>query len=87
MCLKLAEPKSAFALLGGAKLDAIKAFKLTGDLPQNVNYAVKANYALALLETIADAADKLPAPNKAVIPSSEIAKRVESASVLVLVWE
>lgn len=35
-----------------AKLDSIATLSITGDLPQNVNYAVKAGYAIPLLKTI-----------------------------------
>jgi len=34
-----------------AKLSAVKMFKVTGDLPQNVNYAVKSAYLSVLLST------------------------------------
>lgn len=34
-----------------AKLSAVKMFKYTGDLPQNVNYAVKSAYLAALIAT------------------------------------
>jgi S1-C subfamily serine protease len=35
-----------------AKLSAVKMFNWTGDLPQNVNYAIKASYITALLKSI-----------------------------------
>lgn len=35
-----------------AKLDSLVTLSMTGDLPQNVNYAVKAGYAIPLLKTI-----------------------------------
>ena len=43
------------ALVGivAAKLDSVATLALTGDLPQNVNYAVKADYLLPLLKTVA----------------------------------
>lgn len=47
-----------------AKLSAVKMFNWTGDLPQNVNYAVKATYITALLNSvkeIAPAIGNLPA--------------------------
>ena len=34
-----------------AKMDAVKIFKLTGALPENVNYAIKKNYLLILLDS------------------------------------
>ena len=39
-----------------AKLSAVKMFNWTGDLPQNVNYAVKATYVTALLNTVKEMA-------------------------------
>jgi hypothetical protein len=35
-----------------AKLSAVKMFNWTGDLPQNVNYAIKASYITALLKSV-----------------------------------
>ena len=34
------------------KISAVKVFKWTGDLPQNVNYAVKVGYVRALLSSV-----------------------------------
>ena len=35
-----------------AKLDSLKMLAATGDLPQNVNYAIKADYLVPLLKTV-----------------------------------
>ncbi len=35
-----------------AKLDSVATYKLTGDLPQNVNYAIKADYLVPMLKTV-----------------------------------
>lgn len=35
-----------------AKLDSLVTLELTGDLPQNVNYAIKADYLVPLLKTV-----------------------------------
>ena len=35
-----------------AKLDSIATLAMTGDLPQNVNYAIKADYLVPLLKTV-----------------------------------
>ena len=45
-----------------AKLDAIKVLARTGDLPQNVNYAIKSNYLLDLLSTIPELETQLAKP-------------------------
>ena len=63
-----------------------KAIKATGDIPQNVNYAVKSTYALALLEPYLDGSP--PEPNQfAAKPRFEhmIAKTQQSV-VLILVY-
>lgn len=36
-----------------AKLDAAKVFQWTGDIPENVNYAIKVSYLTALLQSVA----------------------------------
>lgn len=59
-----------------AKLSAVKMFNWTGDLPQNVNYAVKATYVTALIDSVkemAPAIGNLPAvPANLEILSSRI---------------
>jgi S1-C subfamily serine protease len=68
-----------------SKLDAIKMFKMTGDLPENVGYAIKAGYLRPLL-------DSAPANQKraATILSSQeaslpdLAKRVEGSVLLII---
>jgi TPR repeat protein len=42
-----------------AMLDAKTAFKISGSLPQNVNYAVKSTYAQALLDTLPEVSGSL----------------------------
>jgi S1-C subfamily serine protease len=44
--------KGNFIGIVAAKLDSIATLSMTGDLPQNVNYAIKAGYAIPLLKTI-----------------------------------
>jgi hypothetical protein len=41
-----------------ASLDAVKAYELTSAIPQNVNWAIKSDYLLNLLEMIPN--EKLP---------------------------
>jgi TPR repeat protein len=67
-------------------LDAETAFKVTGSLPQNVNYAVKSTYAQALLDTLPDVASKLPSPATK-MPFNEVVKRAEKSIVMVLVYQ
>ena len=69
-----------------SKLDAIKVAKFTGDLPQNVNYAVKSIYALPLLESygvnLAPASGGSSSPKK----FENVVEKVQGAVVLILVY-
>ena len=64
-----------------AKLSAAQVFRWTGDLPQNVNYAVKVEFLRRLLASSAGRAANLSAQ-----PGSleELAARVSPAVVLVI---
>lgn len=62
------------------KLSAAQVFRWTGDLPQNVNYAVKVRHLAALLEP-SDAAPDLPAQDGNL---EALAARIGSAVVLVI---
>ena len=64
-----------------AMLDAKTTFKISGSLPQNVNYAVKSTYALAMLDTLPEIFDKLIEPSKS---KSDAVDRVEKCTVMVL---
>jgi S1-C subfamily serine protease len=64
----------------------IKAAMVTGDMPQNVNYAVKSAYALALLEPYLDS--NAPEPNQ---PNqkqtfADMVSNAQQSVVLVLVY-
>jgi len=62
----------------------VKAAKATGDIPQNVNYAVKSAYALALLEPFLGA--DLPQPNTAKSKFEDMVATAQQAVVLILVY-
>lgn len=69
-----------------SKLSALKMFKSTGDLPQNVNYAIKSNYLLELISTITGLKTHLKSPFLATKRElSDLTEQVEKATVLVLV--
>lgn len=68
-----------------AMLDAQATFKVSGSLPQNVNYAVKSSYARAILDTIPEAADHLPPP-AGEQSYDKVVDRVEKAVVMVLAF-
>jgi TPR repeat protein len=66
-----------------AKLSAAEVFKWTGDLPQNVNYAVKAPYLSVLLSSTPDAANIRELPSgKTDLPT--LASRIEPSVMIVI---
>ena len=69
-----------------ARLSDSKTFGQTGMLPQNVNYAVKSSYALAMIEAMPEISDKLPIPNQGARNTEEIVRAVENAIVMILVY-
>jgi S1-C subfamily serine protease len=68
-----------------AKL-SVKAAQATGDLPQNVSYAVKSAYALALLDPYLDAASASPAQPKSKPSFEDMVAKAQKSVVLVLVY-
>jgi len=68
-----------------AVLDTKTAFEVSGSLPQNVNYAVKSICALALLDTLPEVSEKLPAPSKSQ-PFDEIVSRVKKSVVMIVAY-
>lgn len=66
-----------------SKLAAANIFRWTGDLPQNVNYAVKAQYVQKLLDVVPGAkkSNLLPAEKAATV---DLVKRVQGSIVQVL---
>lgn len=67
-----------------AMLDAKTTFKISGSLPQNVNYAVKSIYAQAMLDTLPEISDKLIAPSRS---KSNAVDRVKNSTVMVLSYK
>ncbi len=69
------------------RLDDLKTLRVTGSLPQNVNYALKGSFITAFLETVPEAVTKLLAPRPSIIrKSADVVKEVQSATALVLVY-
>ncbi|MDP1845494.1 MAG: trypsin-like peptidase domain-containing protein, partial [Candidatus Moranbacteria bacterium] len=68
-----------------AILDAKTAFDISGSLPQNVNYAVKGAYALALLDTLPGVSEKLPPPYGEQ-PFADVVNRVSKSVGMVLIY-
>jgi S1-C subfamily serine protease len=73
--------------LVSARLADIATLKITGSLPQNVNYALKSSFITAFLETLPDVAAKLKPPRPAKArPLAEIADEVKPSVALVTVY-
>ena len=66
-----------------AKL-GLKAAQATGDIPQNVNYAVKSAYALALLEPYLD--KNAPEPRQGTKSFEDMVAQAQASVVLVLAY-
>ena len=67
-----------------ARLGDIPILKITGSLPQNVNYALKSGWVIPCLETIPDLTGKLKFPNRAKESLfSDVADKAKLAVVIV----
>ena len=65
-----------------ARLNDLATAKLTGSLPQNVNYAVKSAYVLPLLDSISEGSH-LPIAKK-IMTFEDAVKLAESATCIIL---
>jgi S1-C subfamily serine protease len=61
------------------KLDALKMVRATGDIPQNVNFAIRASTVANFLEI--NRITYEPAANTAALPNTQVAEQAEAASV------
>ena len=68
-----------------SKLDAMKAAKITGDIPQNVNFAINANVLRSFLD--ANSVEYETANSDKVIASTAIAEKAKGFTVLVECWK
>jgi uncharacterized protein len=68
-----------------SKLDAIQTAKITGDIPQNVNFAINVNVLRAFLD--ASNVDYATASASAAVPTTTIADRARAFTVLVECWK
>src|SRR5438552_1110165 len=75
-------------VVGVLAAQANDAFMLqaTGALPQNVNYAVKSAYVLALLESMPELALNLKAPHSDARSFEEVVDEAQAAAALILVY-
>ena len=65
-----------------SKLDAEKMVKATGDMPQIVNYAIKARYLAGMLSDLGATNARVPHPKPG--PMSQIVEQVKDAIFLVV---
>ena len=68
-----------------SKLDALEIAELTGDIPQNVNFAVHASLARIFLDAYNVEYDT--APSMETPPAAEIAASARKFTVLIECWE
>ena len=68
-----------------SKLNAVKVAKLTGDIPQNVNFAITANVLRGFLD--ANGVDYKSGAAGPVIATPEIARRSQAFTVLIECWK
>jgi S1-C subfamily serine protease len=69
-----------------AMLDAKTAFRISGAIPQNVNYAVKSSYAKALLDTVPQVSDNIQSPSMKE-SFDNVVDRVTKSIVMVVTYE
>jgi len=68
------------------KLDDQAGYAVTGSLPQNVNYAVKSDYLLPLIESVPDVAKGLKPPNS-IQSFTDAVDFVKRGTVIVQIYE
>ena len=71
-----------------AKLSIGVALAKTGDLPENVNYAVKGTFVMGFLESVPEVAAEMldPKPRRS-REFTEVVSEAEKASVMILVYK
>jgi serine protease Do len=69
-----------------AKLSAKAALYTSGQLPENVNYAVKSSFLLGFLESVPEVAAKLKEPNAKDMKFDDVVEQTKEAAALVLVY-
>jgi S1-C subfamily serine protease len=69
-----------------AKMADVEALAATGSIPQNVNYAIKSSFALALLETLPEASRNLTPPSQKERNSADIVDEAQKAVVLIFCY-
>ena len=68
-----------------AKLDALKVARVTGDIPQNVNFAVNASVARIFLD--AEGIEYKLATSTKTLSAADVAARARKFTVVIECWE
>lgn len=66
------------------KLNTLGVALVTGDVPQNVNYALKVSYANSLIDSVPGLSESLPQPSGDALSFEKAVQKVQAASALVL---
>ncbi|MFA5122186.1 trypsin-like peptidase domain-containing protein [Zavarzinia sp.] len=68
-----------------AKLDALEVVDAYGDIPQNVNFAIKGDVALSFLNT--NQVTPIAAPSETVLAAADVGEQAQRFTVLVECWK
>ncbi|MDA0229485.1 MAG: tetratricopeptide repeat-containing serine protease family protein [Proteobacteria bacterium] len=68
-----------------SKLDALKLARTTGDIPQNVNFAIKGSVARDFMA--ANGIEAVSAPSEANLPAADVAERAQFYTALIECWK
>ncbi|NLY84409.1 MAG: trypsin-like serine protease, partial [Acholeplasmataceae bacterium] len=82
----LADANGSAVGLVMSQLNAINVFKYTGNIPQNVNFAVKISYAQPLIQSVPGLSRRLR-QQAGLLTKSNPVKAVEAATGLVIIYE
>ena len=67
-----------------SKIDAVRVFRWTGDLPQNVNYAVKISYLKALIDSVTAQSNPINELTNEPGDLEKLSKRIQDSLMIVL---
>lgn len=80
----LVDPTGAVVGVVAAGLNQLMALRRTGHIPENVNYAIKGSFVLALLESVTGITEQFEPVSDAVLEPADLAGRVEAAVVRIV---
>ena len=68
-----------------SKLDALKLARATGDIPQNVNFAIKGKAARDFM--VVNGIEAVAAPSQKNLPPADVAERAQFYTALIECWK